>query len=276
MSEKKTCRPDLDIDAIQAVKPFVPAKKTWPAKLVAKTMSIYHKFILGSKRWRVVTRNGIKYRLQCDFIGKQIIKHGAFQQEKNDFFIECARQLDTEIHIDCGAHVGTHLLPVMAAGLAKEYYAIEAGSIAFNALQKNVELNGLADQVRLFNNALSDCEKEVVFCYHSTIAQGGQGIENDINAHSLSNATKVLQAVPLDSLVKLQNRRISLKIDVEGHELAVFKGAQKLLAGNQILLQVEIWDHHAAHLNWLFANGFYLIAAIEDDYYLRNFDLAQL
>ena len=65
--------------------------------------------------------------------------------------------------------------------------------------------------------------------------------------------------MPLDSLVSFQDRRISLKIDVEGHELAVLQGAGQLLANNQILLQIEIWDCKVAHLNWLFANGFYLI-----------------
>ena len=281
MDDQSTFEPARHIDAIKTVKPFVRKKKTWPAKLAGKiriaVLVFYHKFILGSKRWRTVTRNGIKYRLQCEHIGKRVIKYGGFQKEKIDFFIECAHLLQPEAHIDCGAHVGTHLLPLIVAGLAKKYYAIEAGKLAFDALQKNLELNGFVGQVGLFNNALSDSEKEVVFSCHTTIANAGHGIEDDVStqAHSFNDNTEIVQSTLLDSLVNFENSRISIKIDVEGHELAVLKGAQKLLAGNQVLLQIECWDHNAAHLNWLFANGFYLIAAIGDDYYLRNFEPVQ-
>ena len=244
------------------------------AKLRNLALIIYHQLILGRRRWRQVKRNGVCYRLQYEHVGKRIILHGIFHQEQFNFFIELARQHSPEIHIDCGAHVGVHLLPVMAAGLAREYYAIEGSALAFAALQKNVEINGFAAKVRMFDRLLSDSEKELVFCCHATMAHAGHAVEGEKpdDGLPLPPDREILKAVPLDSLVSFQNRRISLKIDVEGHELAVLKGARQLLANNQVLLQIEIWDHNIAHLNWLFANGFYLIATIRNDYYLRNFE----
>ena len=278
MSEQSRPRETAErIPAIRTASPPSRIKRPWPAELYAKlrnlALVIYHQLILGRRRWRQVKRNGVCYRLQCEHVGKRIILHGAFHPEKLNFFIELARQHSPEIHIDCGAHVGAHLLPVVAAGLAREYYAIEGSALAFAALQKNVEINGFAAKVRMFDRLLSDSEKELVFRCHATMTHVWNAIEGEKPDDGLPPAPgrEILKAVPLDSLVSFQNRRISLKIDVEGHELAVLKGARQLLANNQVLLQIEFWDHNIAHLNWLFANGFYLIATIGDDYYLRNY-----
>ena len=257
----------------------VPAnrKKTWLAKLGTKTiiliLKIYHKFILGRDRWRTVKRNGLQYRVQYEYLSKQVIFHGIAEAERLNLFIELARQLDPEVHIDLGAHVGMHLLPVVAAELAREYYAIEGSKDTFAALQQNIKLNGFAGKVKAFNKVLSDEEKEVVFCYRKNNISGSAGIEGSITPRYLAgmDTKEAVNTIPLDNFIDLRGRRISLKVDVEGHELAVLQGAGQLLANNQILLQIEIWDHKAAHLNWLFANGFYLIAAVGDDYYLRNF-----
>ena len=278
MTDQSRSRITDSTPAIRTVKPPIHQKRPWPAKLCAKIkilgLIVYHQLILGRSRWRNVKRNGVRYRLQCEHVGKKIIVYGAFHKEKLDFFIDLARQYSPEIHIDCGAHVGAHLLPVMAAGLAKDYYAIEGSRLAFEALQKNVEINGFAAKVKMFDKLLSDSEKEVVFRCHPTVVHSGHAIEDEISVHGLPSTKdkEILKTVTLDSLVSFQNRRISLKIDVEGHELAVLRGARQLLANNQILLQIEMWDYKVAHLNWLFANGFYLIAAIGYDYYLRNFE----
>ena len=170
--------------AIRTVKPPIHQKRSWPAKLCAKIkilgLIVYHQLILGRSRWRNVKRNGVRYRLQCEHVGNRIIFYGAFHQDKLDFFIELARQYGPEIHIDCGAHVGAHLLPVMTAGLAKEYYAVEGSRFTFEALQKNVEINGFAAKVKMFDKLLSDNEKEVVFRCHPTLAYSRHAIEDEI------------------------------------------------------------------------------------------------
>ena len=258
------------------------AFKTWLTRLWAKTrilaLKIYHKLILGRDRWRIVKRNGLRYRVQYEFSSKRIIFHGITlhgmpEEEKMNLFVGLARQLGPDAHIDCGAHLGTHLLPVMAADIAGEYYAIEGSRATFAVLQENIKLNGFGDNVKVLNKVLSDKEREVVFCFQEERMSVGAGIEESISlkARATMNRKEIATTASLDSLVDLHNRRISLKIDVEGHELAVLIGARQLLANNQVLLQIEIWDHNTAHLNWLFANGFCLIASVGHDYYLRNY-----
>ncbi len=47
-----------------------------------------------------------------------------------------------------------------------------------------------------------------------------------------------------DQFVKLFNKKICIKIDVEGHEEYVIDGLVKLIKKNNILLQIEIFDHN--------------------------------
>ena len=44
-----------------------------------------------------------------------------------------------------------------------------------------------------------------------------------------------------DDYIKLTNEKISIKIDVEGHELRVLKGIKNIIKQNQCVLQIEIF-----------------------------------
>ena len=53
-----------------------------------------------------------------------------------------------------------------------------------------------------------------------------------------------------DSIIKLKNKDISIKIDAEGHEYEVLQGLKKLISYNRIFLQIEIFDKNFKWVQW--------------------------
>ena len=52
-----------------------------------------------------------------------------------------------------------------------------------------------------------------------------------------------------DEIIKIRNKKIVLKIDVEGHELSVLDGLKSLLKKNNSLILIEIADEKFEKVN---------------------------
>ena len=46
-----------------------------------------------------------------------------------------------------------------------------------------------------------------------------------------------------DNILRIENKKIAIKIDVERHEKLVLEGLKELITKNKIFLQIEIFDH---------------------------------
>ena len=130
------------------------------------------------------------------------------------------------IFIDVGAHIGRYtVLAAKRLGSRGKVLAFEPNPETFKALQQNVKLNSL-DNVVLFNLALGD-RNTTMDLYIDTVNDG---------ATSLLWGDGPAVTVPvrrLDDILAEQNidpREVFLiKVDVEGAEPLVFKGAERLL-----------------------------------------------
>jgi len=130
------------------------------------------------------------------------------------------------LFLDVGANVGTYT--IWAAELGAEVIALEPAPDTFRLLQENIALNGyLVTAVRA---AAGD---------HCGTARFTAGLDA---ANSLApDGTAVTDLVTVDSLIG--DRRVAgMKIDVEGFEIDVLRGAAAALAQQRIgLIQVE-WN----------------------------------
>jgi FkbM family methyltransferase len=131
---------------------------------------------------------------------------------------------------DVGAHIGTFtLLASKKVGEWGKVIAVEAEKNNFNQLNKNLELNGIKN-VMPIKIALSDFNGEKDFFItkgsgcHSFSPPVGQEIVDKIK----------IKVKSLDTLMKELNiEKIDLlKIDAEGAELEILKGAQETLIKN--------------------------------------------
>jgi FkbM family methyltransferase len=132
-----------------------------------------------------------------------------------------------DLVVDVGANFGFWAL--LAARRGCRVIAVEPVADTRALLAANAAANGLAQRVEIVAEALSDSDEML------TIAVPG-GESGQASAHPgdrVDVATLSVPATTLDELLGDRSVRF-LKIDVEGHEPAVLRGAGRALASGQI------------------------------------------
>lgn len=125
--------------------------------------------------------------------------------------------------VDVGAHVGYYArLFANLVGMEGRVYAFEPQIDNFIALRRNCEK---FRNVVLSQAAVTDHEHEVLLC-ESPVGSGSHSLI--ASRYPLSVKRTPIQGISLDSFLK-QEQVDLVKIDVEGAELEVLRGAQELI-----------------------------------------------
>jgi FkbM family methyltransferase len=141
---------------------------------------------------------------------------------------------ENSIFIDVGAHIGKYSL--LLARRAKLVVAIEPDPISFSALKRAIMINKLRKIVAL-NIAVSDTDGQCFFYMHRW------SVVSSIKVSQGSFKTILVKSMTLDSIAKTLKTRIDvIKIDVEGAEVEVIKGAKNLLTQHKPKLVMEVWE----------------------------------
>ena len=141
---------------------------------------------------------------------------------------------DDEV-FDIGANMGLYTVWMSKFISNGRIHSFEPDTINFKRLQKCIVLNNLQHVVIANNIALSDVDGQLGFTT-------GLDIENHIIDHPDSN-TEMVESQRTSSYMTFKNiHKIAyLKIDVEGFECSVLKGAEtNLLNKNIDIIQLEI------------------------------------
>ena len=126
---------------------------------------------------------------------------------------------DNDIVVDCGANIGELYLSIKKRISNNfDYYGYEPSEKDFNALKLNS--NNLVKS----NFALFDSEEiKVLFCNEEDADSSLSPIPN-------ANEENKIQAIRLDEVKELESKKIKLlKLEAEGEELAVLRGAENIL-----------------------------------------------
>ena len=173
-------------------------------------------------------------------IGFHVLIDGVYEVEPLEFTLSRLQAGST--FVDVGANIGVFALPVARkVGSSGCVLAIEPSSNVFPYLKRNIILNG-SSNVRLRQCAAFDSDSEILRFYEAPIDHFGMG------ALAAQFHTKPV-AVPAQTLDRiLDEERIGrvtlLKVDVEGFEGAVFRGAKRLLTGDDpplIVFEFSDW-----------------------------------
>ena len=159
--------------------------------------------------------------------------------------------------IDVGAHVGLVSVPVALRHPKVTVHAFEPHPGNFEGLKYNVELNHVQAQMRLHQCAVGEEDGVARFfpSPENTVDGRVEGASaQDVRHHPLpgrygeehreghtvilSTLDRVLAALPLE-------RPIVVKLDVQGQECAVLRGAQDLIKRVDALL-IEVWPYGLA------------------------------
>jgi FkbM family methyltransferase len=160
------------------------------------------------------------------YVSRSLIEYGEYC-EAEVFLLSNLIDYNS-IVVDCGANIGALTVPL--AKICKTLFAFEPHPFNYNILCGNIALNGL-DNVQAFKMGLSDHSGQMSY-------QPISNFEFNNGAHSLIevdpanpvNTVYVTDQVPACNL---------LKIDVEGHELQVLKGATSMINQSKPFLYVE-------------------------------------
>ena len=128
---------------------------------------------------------------------------------------------EEDMFVDVGANVGSYTILACAARGARGF-CFEPVPATYRRLLDNLRLNDLSERVRAFNIGLSDREGELVFT-------AGENCSNHVVADGEGCADPVtVPARPLDGVLAGESPSV-LKIDVEGFETLVLRGARETL-----------------------------------------------
>lgn len=226
--------------------------------------------------YRFVSVFGLRYKILQIALPKYGIKSLCRSTDRfNDYIILTNHENDIvdewflpnqgDVVIDAGSHIGLFsMLSSRRVGASGKVIAIEADSFNFKTLQENIRLNGLNNVVAVNCILYSKDIPLSLSRYDAILVAGRRGgimeqereqkITEEQMLKSLppkSSEDTIVQAMTLDSVLQhtagSTNRVIWIKIDVEGAELDVLKGATRTLAANQnVTILIEI------HRSWLY------------------------
>jgi FkbM family methyltransferase len=132
-----------------------------------------------------------------------------------------------DLFVDVGANFGFWALPAARRGC--RVIAVEPVPETRSLLAANVERNGLSDRVEILGQAVSDGAASLTVAVPA--GESGQASAHPDSGAQLEHFT--VEATTLDEILGEQAVRF-LKIDVEGHEPAVLRGAARALRSRRI------------------------------------------
>ena len=199
--------------------------------------------IVGKNNCANVCRGGIEWCLDLsEGIDFSIYLLGAFERSTRAALQKLIRPGDTVF--DVGANIGAHTLGIArSVGPTGSVYAFEPTDVAFARLKRNLALNPelklrtRAHEILLAEEVTAPLEPEIY-------ASWPLKAEDSVHPKHRGRLATTLHASvdTLDRFVQREaiDRLDLIKIDVDGHEYPVLKGALKTLARFRPVLVMEI------------------------------------
>lgn len=154
------------------------------------------------------------------------------QEEEKDLNVLKNLLKPAEAFVDCGANIGIWtIVAATTVGKCGQIFAFEPNPYTFKRLSKNVSIQEVKNNIHLFPNAVGSLNTSLPFqCCES---------------HNISTIkftptkeTIMVPVVTLDSVI-LDQQIYGIKIDVEGFEFEVVKGAERILKNYKPWLCIE-------------------------------------
>jgi FkbM family methyltransferase len=185
--------------------------------------------------------HGFEVLVRADLdVGRQIYCHGQYEPEESCYLRQRIRSSD--VCLDVGANVGYYTLLMSSAAANGTVHAFEPLPLTASLLRTNVLLNNIPNAV-VSEMAIGDEHGEVDFvvsaddAYSSLLDTGRKPVL----------ARKVVDMTTIDIYCQTQQlKRIDcLKVDVEGAEEKVIRGAARVLADHDRrprLVMLELYN----------------------------------
>lgn len=203
--------------------------KIFIAKILYKTIVPFY-----GKKPRIIERNGIKFEVDLsEGVDLSLFIFGNFQSHVTQS--EYMHIVPNAIVVDIGANFGLMALPFAKAVPQGHVFAFEPTHYALSKLRRNIELNPeLKERITIINSFVSTetTSKPDIKAFSSWKVDGEKA---DIMHPVHQGAAKSTEGVPsitLDDFCTANaiKQLDFIKIDTDGHEYEVFKGAKQAMA----------------------------------------------
>lgn len=170
--------------------------------------------------------------------------------EELDYTYLCnkIKELDIKIFIDIGACWGLYSLRVASKFKDIQVYSFDPISKNIERLKKSILKNKILN-IKVYNSAVGNEDGNITLNVDSDFSPN-YFISPDFYFNDEKKIFKkeVCQIIKLDSSLDIYLSTLALKIDVEGHELEVLKGAKNLLVNNKCIILIEILINNKAEI----------------------------
>ena len=185
---------------------------------------------------RFTKKNGINYALDISDYQHWIIYFGITKDDPIGLF-ELVQKGDTII--DIGSNIGqTAMTFAKIAGEQSMVYGFEPDPVNYSKAMENLKLNSFKN-IEILNLGLGSKSEELNLKINSPLNRGGNRIDKNKTKDSF-----IIKVEMLDSL--FENKKIKkidlIKIDVEGFELEVLKGASSIIRNFKPKMFIEVDD----------------------------------
>jgi FkbM family methyltransferase len=199
-------------------------------------------------------KGNIFYLMKNDLMSQGVL-NGEEWEPHITAFVESQLKPDS-VFLDVGSNFGYHT--ILASKACKHVYSFEPQTEVFKLLQKSLDSNG-AKNVTAYNHALGNDNKMVTLNavdYSATSNFGDVGVGSTGDYQIVKIFKQCIKAMLGRSTTIVEGQSIEMKkldffdipsvdlikLDVQGYEIFVLKGAKKLLERCRPLLIVEFED----------------------------------
>jgi len=203
----------------------------------AKTNSFYTKLIplnsfYSKGTYKTVIRNNSRFKLELSDYMQWYV-----WADLDDLSWRSVPKKQGSV-LDIGANVGAFTIQLLNNNSDVKVHAFEPNPFVFEHLSQNMSLNKIKDsRYSLINKGLAE-QKATLNFYWNSNNSGGGSIRKD-KKNTLQTEIEVLT---IDDYVLENNIHdvIFIKIDVEGYEPQVIKGAKETITKQQPILFIEV------------------------------------
>ncbi|HZB98771.1 MAG TPA: FkbM family methyltransferase [Nitrososphaeraceae archaeon] len=203
------------------------------------------------------------YRIHCPLNKEDFIVMTKHEEEIIGIF----RPKEGDIVVDIGAHMGRYTIPsAKSVGVSGKVIAVEAHPYNFGILQHNLKLNKLTN-VSALNSAVYSKkanlklylpDEDLGYTMHHSVMTNylSTKYNNEIERKYIEVEADTLDNLLKSSAITTVNW---IKIDVEGAEYEVLKGAREILSTNKpisILVEVHGKETYGPTIELLRSNNF--------------------
>jgi len=230
-------------------------------------------------RYRLVKRQGARFILDNkNWIDTRLLIGHQYERDQISSCIALINANSMDTLVDVGANIGVYSVLLNVNTTIRETLAFEPVKCNYNQLCGNIFVNNLNAKVTAINKALSDHNRESkIHIDPESTGVSRMDLEGATRKSETFTKEEAITCVKLDDIYNFSERKIFIKIDVEGHEIHVIRGMKKTLSKNKVVVQVELLSsERVAECDSIFeSEGFHKLDNPSGDFRYANFTVIE-